>query len=429
MNFGYCKGRKIEVNFNGGDITSDAGVLLLKSVDKEIQLTERIAQRLNDPRRKKSSKHSMLSMLKQLIYGIANGYEDLNDHDYLRNDKLIQTAVGSDKKLASSPTLCRFENWISKKSLVEMTKILIQVFIESQTKKPKRLILDFDGTDDRVHGKQEGSFFHGYYRHRCFFPLYVFCGNHLLVAYLRPGNVQDSKHSWAILGLLVKELRKYWPKVKITFRGDGAFCRHNMLGWCERNNIDYVVGIPCNKRIMEKIKPLLPYVKNLFNATNEEQRLCSEFSYAAKTWKKKRKIIVRAKCNIHGLKTRYIVTNIEGNCKNIYDRLYCARGEMENRIKEQQLCLFADRTSSKNWLANQFRILLVATAYTLIEGIRRLSLKKTELGKSCCSTIRLKLLKIGAVVVYNTRRMHVMLSSSYPWKYLFKLVVKRLTPV
>jgi len=428
MDFGHCKGRKIEVDFTGGDITSDAGILLLKNADQKINLTPRIAKILNDPRVKKSCHHSVLSMLRQLVYGIGIGYEDLNDHDQIRNDKLIQTAVGSDKQLASSPTLCRFENWVDRKSLVEMTKVLIQVFIESQKTPPKKLILDFDGTDDEVHGNQVGGFFHGYYHHQCFLPLYVFCGNHLLVACLRPGNVPDSKHSWGILKLLVKEFREHWPDVAVTFRGDGAFCRHNMFNWCERNDINYITAIPANKRIIKHGQKFVDEAKKAFNKKNRKQRVFGEFKYAAKTWKRSRRIIIKAEFNKHGSNTRYIVTNLVGTPKVLYEWTYCARGEMENRIKEQQLSLFADRTSSKKWLANQFRVLLAAAAYTLLESIRRITLKKTELAKATCSTIRLKLLKIGAVVIRNTRTIKAMLSSTYPWQALFKLVFYRLNP-
>ena len=429
MDFGSCKGRKIKVNFNGGDITSDAGVLLLKSTDQKINLSPRIAKILNDPRVKKSCHHSVLSMLRQLVYGIGVGYEDLNDHDQIRNDKLIQTAVGSDKQLASSPTLCRFENWVDRKGLVEMTKVLIQIFIESHKTPPKKLILDFDDTDDEVHGNQAGGFFHGYYHHQCFLPLYVFCGNQLLVAYLRPGNVPDSKHSWGILKLLVKEFKTHWPDVVITFRGDGAFCRHNMFNWCERNDINYITAIPANKRIIKHGQKFIDEAKTNFNKKNRKQRVFGEFNYAAKTWKRSRRIIIKAEFNRHGSNTRYIVTNLVGTPKNLYEWTYCARGEMENRIKEQQLYLFADRTTSSKWFANQFRLLLAAIAYTLIETIRRIALKGTELAKAQCSTIRLKLLKIGAVIIINTRRVKIMMSSSYPWQALFKLVAKRLSTI
>jgi hypothetical protein len=365
-------------------------------------------------------------MLRQRIYGLCLGYEDLNDHDQLRNDEIIQTAVGSDNKLASSPTLCRFENRINRTSLLAMSRTLLEIFVDSYKSPPKELVLDFDGTDDRIHGSQIGGLYHGYYRHRCFLPLYVFCNNHLLVAYLRPGNVPDSKHSLAILKLIVKKLRTHWPDVSITFRADSGFCRHNLFDWCERNNIGYISGIPSNERIKNIAKPALSVVEALFNSTNENQKFFTEFQYAAKTWKKERKIILKAEYNSHGIKARYIVTNLNGKVNTLYDEIYCARGDMENRIKEQQLCLFADRTSSKNWLTNQFRLLLSATAYTLLEAIQRKALEKTELANSVCSTIRLRLLKIGAVIIKNTRRVRVLLSSTYPWQALFKLTFYRL---
>lgn len=426
MKFGQCKGRKIEAKFRGGDISSDGGILLLKSTDDKVKLTKKISHVLNDPRIKQKCNHSILSLLRQRIYAIAQGYEDLNDHDQLRNDKLIQTAVGSDKTLASSPSLSRFENWIDESSLYKMSKILIQNFVESYSTKPKELILDFDGTDDRVHGKQVGGFFHGYYNHKCFLPLYVFCGNHLLVAYLRPGNVPDSKHSWAILKLLVKELRNYWPDISITFRGDIAFCRHNMFNWCERNKVNYITGISNNNRIKKLAQPYIDKVNNLFSKIGEKQRIFGEFAYAAETWNKQRRIIVKAERNMHRLSTRLLVTNLTDFPKVLYEQLYCARGEMENRIKEQQLCLFADRTSSKSWLANQFRLLLTATAYTLLNTMRLVAFGNTEISTAQCSTIRLKLLKIGTVVIRNTRKVYALLSATYPQQALFKLVANRL---
>ena len=427
MNFGWLKKRKIVANFNGGDITSDGGILLVKQIDNKIGLTRKISKVRKDLRMKRKCKHSSLCILRQRIFGITLGYEDLNDHDILRNDKLIQVAVGSNKKLASSSTLSRFESSINKKSLFEITNILVENFIDSHSKPPKEIILDFDGTEDKVHGKQDRAMFNGYYRHKCFLPLYVFCKSHLLVAYLRPGNVPDSKHSWAILKLLVKKIRTHWPNVGIIFRGDGAFCRHKMFDWCDRNNVKYITGIPANNRLIKYAQPYINKADALFNKTKESQRIFGEFKYSAETWRKERKIILKTKSNIHRLNNRFIVTNLVGPPKHLYEKVYCARGEMENRIKEQQLYLFADRTSSSQWLTNQFRLLLTALAYTLLESIRRLALKMTELGSAQCSTIRLKLLKIGAVIIINTRKVKVLLSDSYPWQALFKLVTKRLS--
>ncbi len=429
MNFGWAKKQKIDVIFNGGEITSDGGMLLIKQIDKKIGLTKNLSRIIKDLRVKKKCKHSLLLFLRQLIFGIAHGYEDLNDHKQLRNDKLIQVAVGSDKQLASPSTLSRFENSINKKSLFDITNVLVMTFINSYKKAPKEIILDFDGTDYQVHGKQHGAMFNGYYNHKCFLPLYVFCGNHLLVAYLRPGNVPDSKHSGPILKLLVKKIRTYWPNVLITFRADGAFCRHKIFNWCERNYVNYITGIPANKRIIRQSSKYIHKASVLFDKTGEKQRVFGKFEYAARTWKKKRQVIIKTDRTIHGKNSRFIVTNLPGEAQWLYEKVYCARGEMENRIKEQQLCLFADRTSSSKWLTNQFRLLLSAMAYTLIEAIRNIALKGTDLAKAQCSTIRLKLLKIGAIIVRNTRRVIVSMSSTYPWQALFKKVAKRLSVV
>ncbi len=426
MKFRWVKNRKISINFNGGHITSDGGILLLQKIDNKLGLTKKISRRIKDLRIKGKVKHKIESMIRQRIYGLACNYEDLNDHNELRNDLLIQTAVGSDKSLASAPTLSRVERTIDRKALFEISNILVETFINSYKKSPKEIILDFDGTDDKVHGKQVGAMFHGYYRHKCFLPLYVFCENHLLVAYLRPGDVSDSKHSWAILKLLVKKIRAFWPNVKIIFRGDSAFCRHKMFNWCDRNNVSYITGLPGNNRLTNSAKPFFNKAKNLFIKSGEKQKIIDEFEYAAESWNKKRRVIVKTVHNIYGTNTRFIITNLSGSPRNLYEKVYCARGEMENRIKEQQLYLFSDRTSSKDWLANQFRLLLSGIAYTLLEAIRRICLKGTKIAKATCSTIRLRLLKIGAVIIRKTRTVRILLSSSYPWQALFKTIVRRL---
>jgi hypothetical protein len=355
------------------------------------------------------------------------GYEDLNDHNTLRKDKAFQTAVGCDKDMASAPTLCRLENRADPKMLWQISSNLVDVFIESFKKPPEELILDFDCTDDAVHGKQVGAFFHGYYDHYCFLPLYVFCGEKLLAAYLRPSNIDSAKNAWAVLSLLVKRLRQVWPDVRIVFRGDSGFCRHQMFNWCERNDVFYIVGIAKNNRLIELSRDMIQEAQRIYQRTNEKQRLFGEISYAADTWIRKRRVIVKAEVNSKGQNPRYVVTNIDGDPKQLYDDLYCARGDMENRIKEQQLYLFADRTSCMNWLPNQLRLLLSSLAYTLLEAIRRLGLAGTEMAKARCDTIRLKLLKIGAVVIRNTRRVRLLLSSAYPCQRLFFKIATRLT--
>ena len=426
IDFSTCKGRKVKGQFSGGDITSDGGVMLLHQVDKKLKLTRHLARVINDPRVKKQCDHSTLSLLRQRIYGLCLGYEDLNDHDTLRKDIALQTAVVRDRDLASASTLCRFENRVDLKTLWAVSELLVEQFIASFKNKPKQLILDFDSTDDPVHGRQVGSFFHGYYDHYCFLPLYVFCGTKLLVAYLRPSNIDNAQHAWAILALLVKRLRKAWPKVKIIFRADSGFCRHHMFEWCEKNGVGYIVGIAKNNRLLDKSVRLMNRSRRQFKTTDKKQRLFGTIRYAAGTWKRRRRVIVKAEHNAKGANPRYVVTNLSGDAKWLYDKLYCARGEAENRIKEQQMCLFADRTSCMNWLPNQFRLLLSALAYCLMEAIRSLALTGTQLAKARCDTIRLKLFKIGAVMIRNTRQVRFLLSSAYPYQQLLALVSKRL---
>ena len=272
IEYARCKRRKVQGQFTGGDITSDGGIMLLREVDKKINLTKRIAKVFNDPRCKGKVRHDLLSMLRQRIYGISLGYEDLNDHDTLRKDKAVQTAVEKDSDLASASTLCRFENWVDSQTLWEISSIQLDVFIESLKRAPKELILDFDGTDDPVYGGQLGAYFHGYYDHHCFLPLYVFCRQKLLVSYLRPSNIDGAKHSWAILSLLVKRLRQVWPDVHIIFRGDSGFCRHKMFNWCEKNDVSYIVGIAKNNRLNQMADSLHQSVRNKFYKTGEKQR-------------------------------------------------------------------------------------------------------------------------------------------------------------
>jgi len=424
--FPAYKSRKIEVDFRGGDITSDAGSLLLRQVDRKLGLTRDLNKLLYDPRRKGSCEHTQLAMYRQRIYGLILGYEDLNDHDALRDDVALQTAVDSDKALASSPTLCRLENRADRESARQGSLLIVEKFIQSFQTPPKRLVLDFDATDDPVHGQQEGRFFHGYYDHYCFLPLYVFCGSQLLAAYLRPSNIDGARHAWAILSLLVKRLRKEWPGVKIIFRGDSGFCRWRMLRWCDSHRVGYIVGLAKNKRINAMAADLMGQAEAQFEATGIKQRIFSETLYAAKPWDRKRRVIMKAEHSRQGSNPRYVVTNLPGDPQRLYDRDYCGRGDMENRIKEQQLDMFSDRTSCHNWWPNQLRLLLSSLAYILVESLRRLGLKGTELAKAQCGTIRLKLLKIGAVLTRNTRRVRMHLASACPYKQLFWLVARRL---
>jgi Transposase DDE domain group 1 len=426
--FPACKRRKVEAQFSGGDITSDGGVLLLRQVDRRLGLTEAMAKLIPDPRDPVRCQHRWVDLLRQRVYGIGLGYEDLNDHQTLRQDAALQTALGREEPLASPATLCRFEHQANRAVAWVLNRLWVEQFIASFEEPPQELILDFDATDDPLHGRQEGRFFHGYYDCYCFLPLYVFCGDQLLVSYLRPSNSDGAKHAWAILALLVKRFREVWPQVRIIFRADSGFCRHRMLSWGERRGVDYLVGITKNTRLTRLGTEWIEKAQRAYERSGEKQRLFGEFQYAADTWGHQRRVVVRAEHADKGSNPRYLVTSLAGPAQRLYEELYCARGEMENRIKEQQLDLFADRTSCHPWWPNQLRLLLSSAAYCLIEAMRRWALSGTELAQATCGTIRLKLFKIGAVIVRNTRRIRFLLSSSYPYQALFFKVAARLRP-
>jgi hypothetical protein len=426
--FGFpaCRKRAVEVDFSGGAVSSNGGVLLLRAVDRRLGLSTAAARVLRDPRDPGRCRHSALAQLRQRLYGLALGYEDLNDHGELRHDLALQTAVDRVAPLASAPTLCRFEHWADRATAVALNRVLIEQFIASFDAPPEEVVLDFDATDVPVHGRQEGRFFHGYYDHHCFLPLYVFCGEQLLVAYLRPSKIDAAKHSWAILALLVRRLRQAWPRVRIVLRADSGFCRPRLLAWCERHGVGYVLGLAKNPRLSALAEPWLADAKAGFAETGEKQRRFGEFRYAAKTWSAERRVIARVEHDRLGANPRYVITNLAGPPQALYKDLYCARGDMENRIKEQ-FELFADRTSCHKWWPNQFRLLLAGLAYSLLTAVRRLGLTGTELARAQAGTIRLKLLKIGAVIWRNTRRIRFCLSSACPDKDLFAIVAQRLT--
>lgn len=426
IDFPSVKRRKVEADFSGGDISSNGGALLLRQVDRQLGLTRDVARALGDQRRQASCEFSLEELIKQRVYGLALGYEDLNDHLHLREDLVLQTAVSRDATLASSATLCRLEHRANRDSAVAIHEILFQQFIQAHDKAPRRLVLDFDATDTPLHGEQEQCFFHGYYDHYCYLPLYVFCGRHLLVSYLRPSNIDAAKHAWGILSLLVKALRAHWPKTEIIFRGDSGFCRWRMLRWCDRHQVRYIVGLAKNKRLKQQAFAWIEMAESLYNLTGEKQRLFASIQYGAKTWDKRRRVIVKAEHTRLGSNPRFVVTNLEQSDRFLYDKLYCARGDMENRIKDQQLGLFAHRTSSHRWWNNQFRQLLSGLAYVLFEGMRRLALQNTVVEKAAPNTIRLLLLKIGAVVIRNTRRIRILMSSACPHQDLFRTVALRL---
>ncbi len=432
--FSSLKSQKVVADFGGGHLTSDAGGLLLREADRKLKLTCRLADGIPDPRNPVLTVHEQRTMLAQRIFGIALGYEDLNDHDTLRNDPLFallaEKRPDPEEPLASSPTLCRLENRIDRRSLVRMVEVFVETFIASHQRPPKELILDFDATDDRVHGQQEGRFFQGYYDSYCFLPLYVFCGDQLLVPYLRPSNIDAALHSRAILKLLVRRFRQVWPKVRIIVRGDSGFCRWRMMRWCDRHDVFYVFGLARNPVLEAMAAPFMKKAQVAFEKTNAKQRRFHEIRYAAETWERKRRVIVKAEYLPAGPNVRFVVTNLaEPSPEKVYDELYTARGDMENRIKEQQLGLFADRTSCHKFLANQFRLLLASAAYVLIDHLRRTALAGTELSSAQVSTIRVKLFKVAARVITSVRRIVFHLSSSYPYQPLFRRIVARFVPI
>ena len=426
--FPACCKRRVEAAFDGGDVSSNGGVLLLRQADRLIGLTARVARGLSDSRQRGKVHHRHVDMLRQRVFGIALGYEDLNDHDGLRHDLAVQTAAGRDRPLASAPTLCRFENAAGRDWAWTMHEALVDTFIASFARPPEEIVLDFDATDDAVHGRQEGRFFHGYYDHYCFLPLYVFCGDHLLVAYLRPADIDPAKHARAILKLLVARLRQAWPRVRIVLRADSGFCRWRLMNWCERNKVGYILGLAKNARLLTLAASEMAETEARFAASDVQQRRFAELRYGAKTWDRERRVIARLEHGARGANPRFVVTNCDGDGQHLYDKVYCARGEMENRIKEQQLHLFADRTSCHRWWPNQFRLLLASLAYVLTAAIRRIGLAATDMARAQCATIRLRLFKIGAVIIRNTRRIRLYLSSACPDQHLFRLVVARLKP-
>jgi hypothetical protein len=317
--------------------------------------------------------------LRQRIYGLALGYEDLNDHQALRQDLAVPTAVDRDSPLASPATLWRWENRASRAVVWTLHEVLVEQFIASFSQPPEELVLDFDATDDPVHGHQEQRFFHGYDDHYCFLPLYVFCGEPLLVSYLRPSHIAGAQHAGAILALLVKRLRQAWPSVRIILRADSGFCRWRRLRWCERHQVGYLLGLAKTSRLNAMAQPLRSHAEQLYQASRGKQRLFSEVHYAAQTWDHPRRVIVKAEHGSKGSHPRYVVTNLPGKPHSLYRERYCARGDMENRIKEQQLDLFADRTSCHAWWPNQFRLLLSRGAYVLVTALQRLGLGGTAL--------------------------------------------------
>lgn len=428
------KNRKVEVNFEGGSVTSDGGVLLLKEAEQSLGLLKTAARHFTDTRDPLLITHSVESMLRQRVFGLCLGYEDLNDHEDLRHDIAHQTAAGRDETLASVSTLCRLEQVSSRQLAWDLHETLVSNFIQKFESPPDQIILDFDATDDRVHGNQEGRAFNKYYDHYIFLPLHVYCGDDLLVSYLRPGQGDPALHSQAILKLLVERIRRDWPDTEIIFRADGGFARHRIFDWCEKNDVFYIVGLPKNSRLKSMSSNFAERAEQAFQKSGQKSRVMDSMFYAAKTWKKRRKIICRAEHGPLGTDCRYVVTNIKGSSRELYESVYCMRGDAENRIYETKNTLFSDRTSCTRWYSNQLRVLLSALAHNLMAYLREKVLDEPhpeqfetlrDKPRTSFESIRLKLLKVGGVIIRNTRRVVFMLSSSYPRQDLFWLYLKR----
>jgi len=448
MDFKPLASKKVVADFLGGNVSSDAGGLLLRQANEGTNIIQKLADCFTDFRNPKFIEHSVEELLAQRIFGLALGYDDLNDHDDLRRDPLMATLVnkadptGKSRKnardmdcpLAGKSTLNRLELGAKdfkederyKKILLDQEMVhpfFVQHFIDTTSTPPEEIILDVDATDSILHGKQEECFFHGYYGNYCYLPLYIFSGDYLLCARLRPSNIDGAQGCLEELQPIIAQIRKAWPQVRIIVRGDSGFCRDNLMTWCEQNGVYYIFGISKNNRLIKKIKNQLEHVRRKSIQTQTARRTFRSFYYKPlKNWDYKRYVVGKAEHLPRKSNPRFIVTNLldqKFTPKELYEEVYCARGDMENRIKEQQLCLFSDRMSSSVMRANQLRCWFSGVAYMLMTHIRRVALKGTKLAKAQCSTIRNKLLKIGAIVKVSVRRVYVSIASSFPLKEVF----------
>ena len=457
MRFQNLGSRSVLAAFDGGNITSDAGALLLREVDTRFSFLERFAACFTDHRDQERIEHPLLDLLKQRVFGLCLGYEDLNDHDQLRLDPLLAVAVGKadplgedrpraadqGKALAGKSTLNRLEltppgaseDSRYKKIVAHMSKIedyLVDSFIGQYAIPPERIVLDLDATDDRIHGHQLGRFFHGYYGDYCYLPLYIFCGDHPLCARLRPSDIDAACGALKQIQRIVAQIRRQWPNVKIVLRGDSGFCREPIMRWCESDGVkvDFIFGLAKNKRLIKILGKEMHQAKEMYEKTGQASRVFKDFTYKTKkSWGRERRVVGKAEHLEKGANPRFVVSSLspsEFDAKLLYEGEYCGRGDMENRIKEQQLYMFADRTSCATMRANQLRLYLSTVAYIVMRAFREYGLKETEMANAQCDTIRLKLLKIGAVIRVSVRRVVVSLSEGYAFRGLFERVWQRL---
>ncbi|GAC1577205.1 MAG: IS1380 family transposase [Sphingomicrobium sp.] len=435
--FGFARveSRDVVAAFDGGAVTTDGGGLLLGATDRAIGLVERFARCFTDGRRADLIEHEVKTLVSQRVFGIALGYEDLNDHDQLRHDPVMASLVGKLRAhrrdcapLAGKSTLNRLE--LSRPEATKYHKVshdpqaiealFVTLFLEAHPQAPDQIILDLDATDDPIHGDQEGRFFHGYYDHYCYLPLYIFCGRHLLVSKLRPANIDGAAGACEEVERLVAQIRKHWPKTKILLRADSGFCRDALMTWCEANKVDYLFGLARNARLTNEIKAELEEAADESRETAKPARRFKDFMWSTlNSWSCRRRVVAKAEVTQGDTNPRFVVTSLSSEAaqaRHLYENIYCARGEMENRIKECQMDLFADRTSTATMRANQLRLWFSSMSYVLLCALRRIGLQSTQFAKATCGTIRLKLLKVGALVTLSVRRIKVAMASAYPWR-------------
>jgi hypothetical protein len=457
LEFHPLEQREVRGGFDGGVITSDAGGLLLREVEKRTGIIRQFAACFRDHRRAERIEHGVEELVAQRVYGLALGYEDLNDHEELRRDPLLGVLAekadpsgqsrarrrDQGKALAGKSTLNRLELTGAevkekerykkiKLDFAAVDKLLGDLFLQAQGEPSQQIILDLDSTDDPLHGNQEGRFFHGYYGHYCYLPLYIFSGEHLLCARLRTADGDGAAGSVEELARLVQQIRQAWPEVGIVVRGDSGFCREELMAWCEANQVDYVLGLARNERLQAEIAAELAQAAEQYRQTGRAARIFKEFSYQTReSWSRARRVVAKAEHLDKGANPRFVVTSLPSPkwaAQALYEELYCARGEMENRIKEQ-LMLFADRTSTAYLRSNQIRLYFSSVAYVLMQALRRLGLQGTEWAQAQCMTVRLKLLKIGALIRITVRKVWVSMATGYPYAERFRQIYAQLQAV
>jgi hypothetical protein len=436
----------VDAAFDAGLVTSDAGALLLKATDQAIGLIERLAGCFHDERRRELIEHEVATLVGQRVFAIALGYEDLNDHDELRHDPLMAVLAGKlttkreecaplagkstlNRLELGGPTMTRYHRIAWDATKIEA--LFIDLFLEAHPQPPKQIILDLDATDDPLHGHQEGRFFHGYYDCYCYLPLYIFCGSHLLAAKQRCANIDASAGALEEVARIVAQIRARWPGVRIILRADSGFAREALMKWCELNDVDYLFGLAKNERLVAEITAELAAAEEESKLTEKPARRFKEFQWSTRdSWSCQRRVIAKAEWTRGAANPRFVVTSLRGEDaapQRLYEEIYCARGDMENHIKECQLDLFADRTSAATMRANQLRLWFASIAYVLLCALRRLALPHTQFAKATCGTIRLKLLKIGALVRTSVRRITLAMASSFPYQRDFALAHAQLT--